>query len=855
MLRVSRTASDSAARVRSGAGGAARQFAIALACLALGASRTEAEVFSPSPPPGMLVERGDIALVQALRDAGTDLVLMSLAAHPDDEDGATLAYYRKKYGLRTTLVHVTQGEGGQNEIGPELYRDLGVIRAFESRAAAAILGAGLINLNLVDFGYSKSAEEAFEFWGHERALGRMVEAFRRYRPDIIITNHDKVSGHGHHRAVGIMAEEAFDLAASPGAYPEQIARNLEPWQPSKLYVRTSDPTRATVTINVGEYDSHRGESYAQLSHRSLREHRSQGMGLYNVPPGPRLRHFILVKSMIEAATPENELFDGLPALGERVKALGRTLSNAILPQAQDGVLGTPVSLEREAVARKLRGALVEGRALREALRIDGATEADDGRDLAMRLERRLAATERALGLALSLDLRLAVDDDILAPGETFGGTVSLTNSGPAPIEEIILGLTTTAGWTVTPRNEGAPPRTLAPDSTAKAVFEVEVPADAPLTLPHRDHLYDRAFLAANLLAHAGYESEGMAAGLECKARVEVAPALEVELLPDGLLVPSETARTARRLTVRLTNRTKDAQRGVVRLAASRVWSVTPVERPFAFEREDEETLESFEARLSGKVTPGSHRLLAEARVGEAIYTDAVAVELADVAVAGGLRIGVVESYDTTIQKALQQLGIAHDVLDPVALKTEGLGQYDTIVIDLRAYLMRKDLRRNNGRLLDYVHEGGNLVVMYHKVWEWNPEHGNPQYAPYPLRLSRDRITDERAPITPLVPDHPLLSWPNRLGEADWEGWVQERGLYFPGEWDDAYQELLSAHDPGEEPLVGGYLVSRYGKGTYVYTSYVWYRQLRALHPGGFRAFANMLSLPRYEGQWPESDGR
>jgi hypothetical protein len=177
-----------------------------------------------------------------------------------------------------------------------------------------------------------------------------------------------------------------------------------------------------------------------------------------------------------------------------------------------------------------------------------------------------------------------------------------------------------------------------------------------------------------------------------------------------------------------------------------------------------------------------------------------------------------------------------------------LGQYDTIVIDIRAYLVRKDLRRNNGRLLDYVREGGNLVVMYHKVWEWNPEHGNPQYAPYPLHLSRDRITDERAPITPLVPDHPLLSWPNRLGEADWEGWVQERGLYFPGEWDDAYQELLSAHDPGEEPLVGGYLVSRYGKGTYVYTSYVWYRQLRALHPGGFRAFANMLSLPRYEGQ-------
>ncbi len=848
MLGLSRTASHSAARVRSGAGGGARRFAIALACLALAPSRTAAEIFPPSPPSGMLVERGDIALVQALRDAGTDLVLMSLAAHPDDEDGATLAYYRKKYGLRTTLVHVTQGEGGQNEIGPELYRDLGVIRAFESRAAAAILGAGLINLNLLDFGYSKSAEEAFGFWGHERALGRMVEAFRRYRPDIIITNHDKVSGHGHHRAVGIMAEEAFDLAVNPGAYPEQIARDLGPWQPSKLYVRTSDPARATVTINVGEYDSHRGESYAQLANRSLREHRSQGMGLYNVPPGPKPRHFILVKSTIEATTPENELFDGLPALSERVKALGRTLSNAVLPQAQGGALDTPVSVERDAVARKLRSALVEWRALRESLGTDGATEDHDGRDLAMRLERRLTATEQALGLALSLDLRLAVDDDILAPGETFGGTVSLTNSGPALIEDIILGLTPTAGWTVMPRNEGILPRTLAPDSTAKAVFEVEVPADAPLMLPHRDHLYDRAFLTANLLAHARYESEGMASGLECKARVEIAPALEVELLPDGLLVPSETARTARRLTVRLTNRTKDAQCGVVRLAAPKGWSVTPVERPFAFEQEDEETLESFEARLSGKVTSGSHRLIAEARVGEAIYTDSVAVELADVVVAGGLRIGVVESYDTTIQKALQQLGIAHDVLDPVALKTEGLGQYDTIVIDIRAYLVRKDLRRNNGRLLDYVHEGGNLVVMYHKVWEWNPEHGNPQYAPYSLRLSRDRITDERAPITPLVPDHPLLSWPNRLGEADWEGWVQERGLYFPGEWDDAYQELLSAHDHGEEPLVGGYLVSRYGKGTYVYTSYVWYRQLRALHPGGFRAFANMLSLPRYEGQ-------
>ena len=216
-----------------------------------------------------------------------------------------------------------------------------------------------------------------------------------------------------------------------------------------------------------------------------------------------------------------------------------------------------------------------------------------------------------------------------------------------------------------------------------------------------------------------------------------------------------------------------------------------------------------------------------------------------------LHVGVVESYDNTLALALDELGVTYTLLDSTQLASGSFEDFQTVLIDIRAYLVREDLRTHNGRLLDWVHNGGHLIVNYHKTMEWNTssrdvfmgEVDNPQFAPYPLLLSRDRVTREDAPVTILNPDHLVFHWPNTIDSSVWEDWVQERGLYFPGEYDEAYTELFSMNDPGEEPLHSSTLLASYGEGTYLYSALGWYRQLKNFNPGVYAFFANMISMP------------
>jgi hypothetical protein len=217
-------------------------------------------------------------------------------------------------------------------------------------------------------------------------------------------------------------------------------------------------------------------------------------------------------------------------------------------------------------------------------------------------------------------------------------------------------------------------------------------------------------------------------------------------------------------------------------------------------------------------------------------SEQVAIKVFEVSVAPGIRVGIIGSYDTTLESAVKQLGVQYALLADQELVEGDLSRYSTIIVDIRAYLVRDVLRTETVRLLNYVHQGGNLIVMYQRTREWKPE-----YAPYPFMISRLRITDEDAPVSVLVPDHPLLRIPNEIGSDDWAGWTQERGLYFPAEVPGEYARLLSSRDPDEPELTTGYLVTKWGRGSYIYTSYVWYRQLRENHSGAFRCFANMLS--------------
>ncbi|MBD3182060.1 hypothetical protein GF312_07200 [Candidatus Poribacteria bacterium] len=760
-----------------------------------------------------LIDRGETALKQSLLDMANDITIMCLAAHPDDEDGATLTYYRRKYGVQTAILYSTRGEGGQNEIGPELYEELGVIRAREIQQAASIYGAEVYDLNKRDFGYSKDSEEAFSFWGREDTLRRMVRVIRQVRPHVIITNHDTEYGHGHHQASGILILEAFHAAADEKSFPEQLESGLSTWQVKRLFVRSSKED-ADVTINVGEYDPIRGLSYAQIANEGLKMHKSQGMGR-KVKPGPVYRHYILVKTSMPKPDKLHSLLDGL----EKHKDIPQ-------PDFVDKIVNS-IYFSRNDVTEKLLDYLKKSRKL-------------DSNDPIIQEKQR--ETELAIARSLNLILTAKPDDNMLVPGQEFEVNLSLTNCGHEIIRDIEFTLEAPESWEIHTTDGTPVSDKLGYNETVKYSIGVKVSDNAEPTLPHAEHLYDDSFMKSIVKGKVNYRLDDVQLSLKSEVNFNITPGIQVSVLPEAKIVPISDKPQALRYVIDIANRTRRSINGKVEMIIPDGWGIKAVQDSFDL-AQDEHAFAAFDINIPGETKSGKYTIEAvipykalngkwEMAIGEGI------INLVDVKVAPDIYVGYVKSYDNTIEWSLKHLGVKSRSLDSDDLRFGDLSVYDTIILDIRAYLVRQDLRESNRRLMDYVKNGGNLLVMYHKTFEWN---GN-NYAPYKIILSRNRITVEEASIKLLKPEHPLLSYPNRITDSDWDGWIQERGLYFPSEWSSKYTELLSSSDPGEEPLTGGYLVAEYGKGTYIYTSYVWYRQLQILNPGAFRNFANMISM-------------
>lgn len=786
-----------------------------------------------------LRDEGFLALYQALTDLKSGFILMSVAAHPDDEDIETLTYYRRHAGVHTVVVAATRGEGGQNEIGPELYRELGVIRTYEMRRAGAISGATYYNLNLEEFGYSKSAEETLAKWGREEPLRHLVYLIRKLRPEVIITNHDTVSGHGHHQALGRLIREAFTLAADPQAFPEQLSGGLTPWQPRRLFQRLWTPDSAEVAVRVGEFDAIRGVSYTELAADALSQHRSQGMELFaaRIKRGLRFTYYKLIKSVGPPLANDADLFAGLPDVFDRLRGRIVPAELTTLEQARERTLA---SLHAPPAER--RAALIEELRLWRNL----ATNADTA--VANLISNEQSLLEKALAHALVLDLGLHISDQRVVRGQKLTVQGILFNGGDAPVTFASAHLQPRQDWfgpNLKPMQ--SPSAEILPYNHADTLsFTVRIPRAAPFTVPKTEVFYQTYRWRPLLRATAACRYEDVTFTMNATADFDIVPDLTLEINPERRLIPVQFAGTPEPFIVHLQNNLPRSVAGQLRLQ----WSHGPqdnaihLEESFSLAREDEETAVRFDVNLPAPLPVGDHRLRAEAVFEGDTVRSLGLVRVADVKTVPGLNVGIVQSYDNTLQHALEQLRIDHQLITTEDLRWRDLSRFDTILLDIRAYLVREDLRQNNARVLEYVENGGNLVVMYHKVYEWNPDYGNPQWAPYPLILSRKRVTHEAAPVQILEPAHSLLNEPNAIGEADWHGWIQERGLYFPDRWDAHYTPLLAMSDPGEPELRGAYLVAEYGLGTYIYTSLVWYRQLRALVPGAFRHLANMIALPR-----------
>lgn len=696
------------------------------------------------------------------------LVVMNLAAHPDDEDGRTLAYYRWAEDARAYSVIYTRGEGGQNEIGPELYEDLGAIRTAETERAARMLGTQVYFLNFEDFGFSKSAEETFDRWGGRDAVtARITYLIRKLKPDVLFTNHDTLTvgpgrQHGHHQAVGISAYDAFALAADPTYHPEQLVEEgVDLWQPKRLFLRHwNEPDGgADVSVPVGEEYAD-DKSYADMASDALREHASQGMAMFAGRFSTPATYFSLLRKHDDAPLDPHDLAANLTPPGNR-----------------------PPSLRYLIDSKRIESLSPEAISVSDSVAIPGSK----------------------LRLTLKPDLLPALPVRI-----RFSGAVDTT---------LLITKDTPPASTIRIRPDAVP-------TYPRARFQYERFVSSPPVA------YEVVSLPTGERTHAGYLALDVVPAVLLETPVQV-----VRARAGSVEVPIELSVWDSALE------SLEVRGAIVQVADEDVLG----EHYESYRVNDRViVLDTLSISLDGMANESDYSVILTAVSDDPrhLVNHSLHARSFDVKVPPSLRVGVVESYDDALSDALEELGVEHVLLDSIALAEGDLESLHTILVDIRAFLVRPDLQAHNERLLEWVEDGGHLVVNYHKTFEWDGD----EYAPYPLQLSRARVTREDAPIRLLQPEHVLFHQPNEIVPTDWDGWVQERGLYFPTDYDSRYLELFGLSDPGEPELRGSTLLAEYGSGTYLYTALVWYRQLKEFHPGAYRMFANMISLPITEGR-------
>ena len=840
---------------------------------------------------------GRIGLGLALRRLATTGVYMETTAHPDDENSGLHALLNRGLGLRTTLATATRGTGGQNEIGPELFEALAVLRTEELGAVHRWDGTEQYFARAIDFGYSFGLDETFEKWGRAEILSDYVRLIRTVRPDVISAMRPDGDGGGqHHQASGLITGEAFRAAGDPAMFPEQIKEGLRPWQAKKLYYSLGFGGRGgaagvrTVAVNTDVYDSLLGQTYAEMGSAARSNHKCQGMGQLLALPGPSVMQYRLAETTIpgQAEKAEASLFDGIdttiPGLAQFVKgpppeplrtglaAVSREVDRAQRAYDTQGMAAAEAPLSAGlAAVRTLLGQL-------GSLGIDENAAYEIG----LRLRAKEHEFERAVLLAHAVRVDVLADDGLVVAGQPVAVTVIVANRGRSAfgIRQVAVdGLDGDAGCRLD---------TVAPSSVYRCEAGLRVPADARLTTPYWKPLPDRAryeydsdapfgapfrptpFQATididltgtviALTAPVQYRYEGTIFSGEKRMELQVVPRFSVRPVPDIAVMPlgeAGDAKAGREIRVTVASGAKGKSGGTAALSLPAGWAASPTRAPIEFAREDEAQTLRFTVTPPASVKPGSYAVRAAVSDGSRTFDSGyevieyphinrrqrvvpaeTTVKVIDVKVVPGLRIGYVMGVGDLVPPAIQQLGAQVDLLDGDALAWGSLSRYDAIVTGVRAYERRADLRAHNQRLLDYVRAGGTLIVQYNKF-----EFNEAQYGPLPAKVSSSRVTDENAPVRVLVPDDPVFTRPNRISGAAWAGWVQERGLYFLGEKDPAYIDLVEMEDPfpfNKGARRGALVAATVGKGRWIYVGLGLWRQLPAGTDGAYALLANLL---------------
>lgn len=846
-------------------------FAITLALMAGGASPRYCGFALPSPvqyPIGTIEdERGIVALDQSLREIANPFTVLCIAARPGDEDDGTLAYVRKKLGARTVILFATRGEGEDSATRAELDHELGAVRTREAIEAARVVGADVLFLNLRDIGYSKSAEEALSVWGHDEALRRMVRAIRSLRPDVIITNHGSKTGEGVEQAVFRLALDAFNAAGATKLAPEA---GSEIWPVRRFFQLTND-ANAGIKIDLNEYNHVRGMTYAQIGLTAHHRFFSRGARFDRLTPEREASYYRLIASARDYTMKRDA---GLSAGLLAGLTLPENLSRSIA-QPRVGDLGI---VDAIATGERLIDALIEKLIEKRAEGTADVMHERYGSEF-VRVVRFTAALERAIALAFGLNLEVTVSDRVVVPGQTLSAQIVLRNGGVRSFPVVFSTPERLATPDKNPAYKDSDVIGVGSGGIAIREFEYEVAKDVVPTLPHSAHLYDENYYSVGstlpgaqpaapfggrLLVSAEINLGQLHIRLGALARFDVASPVEISTIPFALVRDWSKPRDIT-FPVRVRNRTRGRLAGalwVVPLALADD-EYDPVH--IAFAREDEEVTIKLKLRLPILKPPLAPDVLIEFRREKPAPADAlgsakIAVKAVDFEAVEGLKAGYIRGLDDWLLFALTELGVERTELniDEISLTEHGnaisaaqsrlgcgdLARFDTIIVDSNAYFAHPELVRHNRCLLRYVRQGGNLVVLSQRPDDWNLVLANTQFAPYPIKLSKDRVAVETAAVRILDRDHPLMSKPNKVATRDFEGWVVERAVNIPREWSSEYAPLLESSDPGEEPNRGGLLAARYGEGTYIYTSLSLRRQLLAGNAGAYRVFADLVSFPR-----------
>ncbi len=822
-------------------------------------------------------DQGALGLGRLLKRLNTSASVMMIGAHPDDEDTALLTYLARGENARTAYLSLTRGDGGQNIIGPELGEALGVIRTEELLQARKLDGAEQYFTRAYDYGFSKTLDEAKQKWDEKIILCDVVRTIRSFRPLVVVSQFSgtPADGHGQHQFAGYISPIAVKAAADASQCSEAGA----PWQVKKVYVRhgfraTGEPR---LRVNTGKFDSILGRSYFEIAMEARSQHRSQEQGVLEL---------------------KGEAFSGLNLSGSETKETGMldSLDTSVAGIAENtgdknGRLIELLNKLQSSTARargefdvqspeKIIPILMEG--YESATRAEQTAGPPAAKAFLLQKQIELLA---AVKLAAGIQFDAISDKETVATGESFNVASRVFYPSNDSITVKSITIRTPNGWSVSetpaPTVQTGNPQARREVPRFGSLFAITVPENAMPTQPYwlREPRKGDAFTAADgtdmtlplqpagLTADVTMSVAGREIVLsqpieyryaddvrgEIRRPVAVVPRVSVSLDRDLLMIARSNKEITKEVSVTVTNNSSVPVAGKANLALPNGWSASSLNSDFTLPRKSESTSVKFVVRVPRSVDAGSHTISASADIRgmvyqrsmrvvayphiqtHRLYRDTVAkANVLDLKVVA-VKVGYLAGSGDRVHEGIDQMGFDVETIDEQLLASGDISRFDVIVVGIRAYQVRPDLVSSNKRLLDFANAGGTLIVQYQL-----PAYTQQNLAPFPAQQG-PRVSDELAKVTVLDANHPILNTPNKITDADFDGWVQERNLYNFSTMDAKYTGLLESHDANEAENKGGLVVADVGKGKYIYCSYSLFRQLPAGVPGAYRLLANMLA--------------